>query len=506
MAERPVRTNGEKPPRSKHRSLTERIVITGTLELITPAHFGNGDADDATDLPLLLDETDGRALLTGASLAGALRNYLREWEQGYEQRGGEMSNDLFGGARGDENGEQSPLIVDDALVLAPGQPLIELRDGVALVAETRTAADGKKYDFELLAAGTTFDLRFELLLDDKAELNKQRLRALALALSGLSKSEIRLGARKRRGFGCCEVTQWTVTRYRLQQPDELLAWLAADHPDWVQTKPEAKSGSDIAALLGVSPDDLKITEDRRETFEIEAEFALDGSLLVRAGFDEQDRGPDTVHLHTYNARGKKSQAVLPGTSVAGAIRQRAQRIANTLAGTDTKARQGVQAFIDRMFGPAEIKGGDQARASRVIVNEEFIEGGRSLVQTRIKIDRFTQGTMETALLEEAPHFGGSVKLKLALNNPDKSEIGLLLLVLKDLWLGDLPLGGASNVGRGRLKGQSAKLCWKPKKREPLTLNAAGGLEPPDEKATAELEECVKALWAVFTAQEENKND
>jgi CRISPR/Cas system CSM-associated protein Csm3 (group 7 of RAMP superfamily) len=515
--------------RERHRYLSERIVVTGQLMLTRPAHFGNGDADELTDLPLLVDEVDGRALLTGASLAGALRNYLREREWGYEEAMASrdrraayqeeqvasenelLATKLFGGHRGDDKGDQSPLIVDDALSTTQGRPAVELRDGVAIEAATRTAAEDKKYDFELLQAGTAFDLRFELLLEDESEpnpqrdkakaQNPQRLRALALALSGLGKGEIRLGARKRRGFGCCEVSQWTVTRYRLRQTDELLAWLAADHPDWVPAKPTTTSGSDIAALLGVSSREIEQEDkkDRRESFEIEAEFALDGSLLVRAGFDEQDRGPDTVHLHTHDHRNNKSRAVLPGTSLAGVIRQRAQRIANTLAGQNKEARKGVQALIDEMFGPAEIKGGEQARASRVIVNEEFIEGGQSLVQTRIKIDRFTQGTIETALLEEAPHFGGTVKLKLRLNLiPNKrteAEIGLLLLVLKDLWLGDLPLGGASNVGRGRLCGRRATLTWRElgKAPHPMVLEKQLSLSAEEAKT---LEDCVSALRQV----------
>ena len=35
---------------------------------------------------------------------------------------------------------------------------------------------------------------------------------------------------------------------------------------------------------------------------------------------------------------------------------------------------------------------------------------------------------------------------------------MLLLLLKDLWTGDLPLGGESSIGRGRLRGLEAKLC------------------------------------------------
>ena len=35
-----------------------------------------------------------------------------------------------------------------------------------------------------------------------------------------------------------------------------------------------------------------------------------------------------------------------------------------------------------------------------------------------------------------------------------------MLLLKDLWTGDLPLGGESSVGRGRLKGKKATLVYK----------------------------------------------
>jgi hypothetical protein len=38
-----------------------------------------------------------------------------------------------------------------------------------------------------------------------------------------------------------------------------------------------------------------------------------------------------------------------------------------------------------------------------------------------------------------------------------AELGLILLLLKDLWTGDLPIGGESGVGRGRLKGLSATI-------------------------------------------------
>lgn len=43
--------------------------------------------------------------------------------------------------------------------------------------------------------------------------------------------------------------------------------------------------------------------------------------------------------------------------------------------------------------------------------------------------------------------------------PTDRDVGLLLLLLKDLWSGDLPLGGAASIGHGRLRGVEATLIW-----------------------------------------------
>lgn len=524
-----------KTERSKHRSITKRVIITGNLELTRPAHFGNGDSDELTDIPLLMDEplladdedsteenAGKRAVITGASLAGALRNYLRERELGYEVvsppldpqkpdiadwRAAEnalLAAQLFGSYRGTPDGDQSPLIVDDAFSVTRGLPDVELRDGVKLDAGTRTAEEKKKYDYQLLTAGTKFKLRFELLLDNDEAANVRRMKALAIALRGLGgrklengqfeDGEIRLGARKRRGFGCCRVMNWEVTTYDLTRPDDLFAWLASDYKNKVEWKlehtPKEVQGDDILALLNVAQIEGRL--DFREDFEIEADFEIDGSVMIRSGFDDQHRGPDTVHLKTKPHIGKAAKSILSGTSMAGAVRHRALRIANTLA-----ANHDTREFINYMFGPEKIGSGDTPFASRVLINEEFISDGQSLVQTRIKIDRFTGGTIESALLEEAPHFGGKVKLRMSLRNPEDDEVGLLMLVFKDLWLGDLPLGGESSIGRGRLRGVNAVIRRKRQgKTEIIEMTEdaqTGHIKLSDEKMVSELEACVSKL-------------
>ena len=82
MAERQISSISGNPRRATHQEVRERWVIRGTLVLETPAHFGVNEPDNVLDMPVLLDESDGEPLLPGASIAGALRNYLREIESG----------------------------------------------------------------------------------------------------------------------------------------------------------------------------------------------------------------------------------------------------------------------------------------------------------------------------------------------------------------------------------------------------------------------------------------
>jgi CRISPR/Cas system CSM-associated protein Csm3 (group 7 of RAMP superfamily) len=429
------------------RRITTRVVVEGDLVLHTPAHFGNGDTDQLTDMPLVVDPHDGRTpLLTGASIAGALRSYVRERECGYGQRAERTSSSvlLFGGLREDEEGEQSSLIVEDAFGTNFG---IEMREGVGIDSASRTAAHQKLFDLQLWCAGTTFPLRFELLICEGDDPSTS-MQALATALAGLNDGSITLGSRKRSGLGQVSVTGWRVRTYNLATPDGLLHWIEHVGAPLDDVTPV----SDINTALGVA---MPI-DDQREYFHIGATFSLEGSLLIRSGSGQDDRSPDMVHLHTRQANGSK-KPIVSGTSIKGAIRARALKIANTL---DTQDR--ARALIEGMFG-LEMKPGVQPEASRVSVAESVVQNGQTgLVQNRVSIDRFTSGARDNALYSEQPVFGGddtAITLELRLAEPSEHEIGLLLLLLKDLWTGDLPLGGESSVGRGRLKGEKATLSY-----------------------------------------------
>lgn len=474
------------------RKVIERVLISGLLVLDTPAHFGNGDAAGLTDMTLARDPRDRNvALLTGASIAGGLRAYLREYAGGYGYRREDLSEQLFG--RIDNRlSYQSWLMVDDAFsvaadaaLTAPVEPApvkVELRDGVAINAKTRTAEDKKKYDIELLQAGTAFRLGFELLLPD----NQNRLlEALAVTLRGLQAGEIFLGQRKRRGFGQCHVAQWHVRRYDLRTPQGLVGWLADDVTS-------GESSEDIMALLKAGS-----VQDQRTSFKMDAIFDLPGSLLIRSGAGLPGE-PDMVHLRSM--RNGAEASILSGTSLAGAIRARALRIANTI--WPQNAPQATY-LVDETFGRRIEHSTDDPTGSRLIVQEAELQGTRALVQNRVKIDRFTGGSYPQALFSQEPAIGGEganvrvvLELRQRASDPaalQQAQVGLLLLVLKDLWTGDLPLGGESSVGRGRLAGRKATLIRR--EGEKATTWEIAQVGERLSATPAALEEYVKALWA-----------
>jgi CRISPR/Cas system CSM-associated protein Csm3 (group 7 of RAMP superfamily) len=484
----------------KSREIIERIVVEGDLVLLTPTSLGNGDSDGLTDMSLLLDEYEGKALLTGTSTAGALRNYLREcllnfgaseesqYKDGKGNRlkvkdaNGNIVKDANGksinislpivtqlfGSLEDEDGAQSLLIIDDALSNA--KPTTELRDGVRINYATRTAEDKAKFDLELLEAGTTFKLRFELLISEGQNRN-DLVSAFATALQGFENSEIFLGARKRRGYGECKISKWRVKPFELIANDKkgLIDWLRNGAKPLADLAIAEKDSIELA--LSFSP-----IQDRREYFEMTACFALDGSMLIRSGSRLQgvrDKGqPDAVHLRSN--RNGNSKAIVSGTSLAGVLRHRAVKICNTISNGNGEK------FVEKMFGVDMKNNTKETFASRLEVRETEIDESKtnSLVQTRVKIDRFTGGAYEGALFDAAPVFAKSnekaIELSLKLRSVrltkdeedkekeqrTKAEIGLLLLLLKDLWTSDLAIGGESSIGRGRLKGISANLHYR----------------------------------------------
>lgn len=433
---------GTKEASKTVRSMVARWVITGTITLESAAHFG-GEGEGFSDMQILRDPKDGVPLLPGTSLAGALRSYLADVLGGYCSKEQPEVAALFGAARGDDEGSQSPLIVFDSLGTLPSELNLEIRDGVAIDPATGTAEHHKKYDFEVLPAGTEFPVRVELIVG-KGDNEVRLVSLLVKALNGLCHGEIALGMRRSRGLGAIKADNWKALRFDLTTPEGWMQWLTSDHEKPTRAVSEV-DGPVVAVQNAYGEFKIEeIADVQRKSIVIDALLHVEGDILIRsAGFEPA--GADVIHLRS------AGKPVLPGTSLAGAMRSQALKIAHLF---------GRDALVGELFGPRINSNVDtrsennSPKASKLRISEGKISEAEARRQIRIAIDRFTGGVVNGALFDEEVQSGGCVEVKIELRNPENAEVGLLLLLLKDLLSGQIPVGGSVSVGRGILKGEA----------------------------------------------------
>lgn len=458
------------------RPIVARWTIAADLVLQTATHLGGG-ADGIADMVLIRDAHAGGPLLPGTSIAGALRSHLADVLGGYRSPEDARVPSLFGGARGDDLGAQSPLIVFDSLGTLPDHHAAEIRDGVQIDAARGTAEEHKKFDIEVLPAGTSFSLRFDLVVS-RAEEEPELLALLITALSGLSCGDIALGARRSRGLGAACAIRWKATRHDLSSRDGWLRWLLAD-----TDASSAERGSEVthvreACVHAFGGCALPEVQDRRRRVLVDLDVKATGGLLVRSAPPGPDT-PDAAHIRS------AGRSVLPGTSLAGVLRKQALRISRVVRGEKGDAAQ----WVDRLLGPrmegVADAGERELRASKLRLTEGVVEGGTRARPSRVRIDRFTQGVVPGALFDEEPDQGGRVRLRLELREPAPGELGLVVLILKDLLTGEIAIGGTSAVGRGTVNGTAT-----------VRLEDGRSVDlDPAKQPDAAVEQAINDLWS-----------
>ena len=442
------------------RALSTRWLITGDLVTVSSCRFG-GEPSTSIDMPILRVPFGTTPLLPGSTVAGALRSHLTDRLVGYQSDEPSDVERLFGEAKYttvSSNLGQSPLIVFDSRgVLAHGT---EIRDGVAINSESGIAEDHNKFDMEIVPAGTHFPLRFELVLS-RTDNEQELLELFIAALEAFDHGELSLGCRRNRGLGLVKAREWRVHRYDLTTQGGWLEWLASD-PALTgmtgQTRPTIKEAFSDSQIVP-----RHATDDHRRRTIFEVDVVLKSTLLIRSGGTHAD-DPDVIQL---TSAGK---TLLSGTSVTGALRARAERIAGLLI------PQQAHDLVQSLFGPSSKS--RTPTASHLRVSEQFLSDDSDIkaerIRTsRIRIDRFTQGVASGALFEEEMQYGGSFTIRLELRGNSRQERGLLLLALKDLMDGQLPLGGGAAIGRGLVRGTSMRICCLPN-GDQYTLSNVGG--------------------------------
>ena len=371
----------------------------------------SGGTDAATDMDVIKD-FDGKPFVPGSSAAGAIKHYLEECGE---------DTSLMGGGSGDDS-RMSPLLISDIRFEANGE-LIDERDGIKL--KNKQAVDESKFDMEIVKIGTTGTLELELNIreKDKGSREIEWKDQIFRIFSAVNAGDIRLGARKTRGFGRLSVTE---------------VWEKAFSKDNVESWLEYIPGN----TAGFTPVAVEKGGNQALFASIVFPLRLSGGISIRR-YSARPGAADYETLTVNESDGKVS-AVVPGSSWNGAIRSRAGEILSDLG------VRNVTNILREWFGYVDEKE-RIAKQSQVYIRESLIRGGTELEMVRNKIDRFSGGMAEGSLYRERSYFEGDLKLELRIKKtcPDwKALCGLLLLTAKDIANGYLPVGGQTAVGRG----------------------------------------------------------
>jgi CRISPR/Cas system CSM-associated protein Csm3 (group 7 of RAMP superfamily) len=485
----------------KNGRVLGRILVSGELKLKTPLIIGSGDGDE-TDNDLLRDR-DGLPFIPGTSWAGAVRDYF------YDEDDSNPWFEAFFGSELDKEKDQekeyqSALITSDLFLIDKSPYIPEYRTNVVIEGKTGTAEEGKLFDYEVIPAGKSFDFQCEIVLrqeifhNPNAEnTNAQRLAAMIdythSIITLLQQGQMVLGAKTNSGFGRVVLTNVLFRHFDFSNPEDRLDWFSGKRDLFPYEKEKNKPAG-------------YFEKAKKSVLDISGSFFVEDSIIIRE-YLENDPDADYRSFHSNN------KAVLPGTSLKGVIRQRAAKIFNTL-GIDQN-KKAMEQYLNQLFGWVETNGKngdlDSAKAlrGRVSISESIIEGGREANQTRIKIDYFTGGVLEHALFSEKPiwsHGKAVINLNLRIKKIAKREddqhqekneeiltdAAIILQVMKDLWDGDLPVGGEASIGRGRLKGNFLQIDFGEKRA--ILARDGEKLMIQDEKKILEK---IESAWKAF---------
>ena len=434
-------------------ALAAKVLMAGELVLDTPCLVGAGgtQTESGVDIEVLRDK-DGVPYLPGTSLAGVLRAFLAADRPEEEAL-------LFGTVQGSEDAEaglMSAIRVSDVR-LSNAETIV--RDGVSLDAATGTALAHHKFDYEAVDKGAHGWFAMEISLREfhlrkNPEAAIQRL--VERLLDGFA-----VGARTTKGFGRVHLSTLTVDRYDFQRAEDVLALLARE--------------AGLAEGAAVQHETLK-GEGARHTyaagdFVVEADFSLVHSLIVR-DYDKAQREAEersdllsgdreNVHLAAVMKTDSQGNYLLPGTSLRGVLRHRAGDILSRL-GVEAARLEDVMGLSPQAMRERP----EEKKKSRFFVDEAVFHKGsvKSASQTRNRLDRFTGGTIGTALFATKPLWGAgkaerAVTLHFGVTKAERWEAGLMLLLLRDLWQGRVAIGGEKAIGRGTLAGRGARIFY-----------------------------------------------
>lgn len=416
-----------------------RIVLTGRLVVKSPVCIGDGNGEDggnpsnSKDIHVQKNKKE-QPFIPGTSMCGVLRCLMEE------RRNEPLAALIFGGTADNEG--QSLLQVYDTVLEGAN---LAYRDGVAINYYTGVAKDGAKYDYEVVDKGEGC-FRLEAVIRQKYVRQKNEIRKAIIWIKDKLSHGIRVGAMTAKGLGLVKLEECKLGFYDLaENTDDVKAWFM---------KPEAWGDDASDGMKEASEQDIS---NQWPVFE--GDFALRSTMIIRSDNVDVNEGSNT-HIDQVFLKNSSGQYVVPGASFKGVLRHQARYILGKIQGQGNSA----ESFLNQFMGYSENI--EKRSKSRFYVAESILtDAVREKVITRNRIDRVTGGVMDSALFTSVPVFQNKAGEK-ALHvkffiKPDHktnnhAEIGLVILLFRDLWQGRIAIGGETGIGRGTLKGLSGK--------------------------------------------------
>ena len=296
------------------------IIYKIEAKCVSPLHTGDSGAQ--TDE--ILVGSDGRAIIQGSSLAGAMRAYAGV-------NCAKVCEGLFG-----SNEKEGRLIISEG-VFEDTSP-VQFRTRLRIDGKSGSALKGAKFDVRHIGAGSIFKFSITYLgterdMDSDAE-------AVEKILAAMDNGIIRLGAYKTSGYGRVKLEVFKQV-YHMKDESERRAWLKDEYNG---RKLDLAKAATASAHSGVNFNiKCEIPEFliKSATFDFEKKYTADTQQnVVQQNIIEDEYDEKT---------GKKVRyVIIPGTSIKGVIRNRVQIIADWLE--KNKSIENIGRLPDEMFG------------------------------------------------------------------------------------------------------------------------------------------------------------
>lgn len=398
------------------------------------------------------------------------------------------------------DGEASHLFIAHSTI-ENSSPVI--RDGVGIdrISKTSANASSAKFDLEVLPKGVETQLRIELAHNA----TQQDEILLAATLAEWQEGRCWLGGRVARGLGAFDLTGLKLIKRDLSTTKAIVSFLKADdaweeadntkhlesgfteNTNWLTEQLSEKSFCEV----NVYSKDFSDTQEfiAQSFMKIEFKLAMTSAFLVNDTVASAWTGFDSFPLLN-NSFFDPSQCkpLLPGASLRGVIRSQAEKIARTLTTLDAvKNTDSKKYFLEHCpacnpleYGASEVLAscdtllknkvssdkelednqlclacrlfGSSRLGSRLII--EDAEADENLVKKIydfVAIDRFTGGARDGAKFDAVTAIKPTFTIRVHLENPKKWELGWLVLTLRDLKDGLVPIGFGAAKGFGQVR-------------------------------------------------------